>query len=39
MVLLQDYKNFLNDSSLVPVLTEVFQIGPNPGVMAHAVRA
>ena len=34
----QDYKNFLNDSSLVPVLTEVFQIGPNPGVMAHAVR-
>lgn len=35
----QDYKDFLNDSSLVPVLTEVFQIGPNPGVMAHAVRS
>lgn len=35
----QDYKDFLNDSSLVAVLTEAFQIGPNPGLMAHAVSS
>lgn len=33
----QDYRSFLNRSSQVPVLTDVFMIGSNPGVMAHAV--